>query len=283
MERIKKKTIYFYRFYFLKDKGKYKKKLDCKFVYFYDRQGRSSKTLYFDIYGKKKLMLALTEIFKYNAKGQLVAREYYAAKGWLKERVVYKYNQVDNTKQIESVRYDYWGRVKNKFRGLLRYDKSGNLIWERWTRQGTYYLTTYEYDKKNRLIKKKYETRLKETCYVHEYKYQGVRVIQIVRNDNEYMFSRESYIDVDGREIEVEKRIGEGNQIKSLRCRYKENRVTFEIHKEFNYDGSLQRIGKGRYNKYGHIIYQEEIKYYCDCTGVEMYPGLLGTYEYEYY
>jgi len=171
MKKIKKKTTYYYLF--LKHRGEFKKRLRWKSIYFYDRQGKPIKQLFFMVRGRKKLTLFDTKIFKYDALGQLVAEEFYASKGWLKERGVYKYNPISSTKQIKWERYDYWGRVIFRNRYSICYDKSGRIIWKRWTRQGTYAISLYEYDRKNRLIKEKFKTRRKRDCYIREYRYQA--------------------------------------------------------------------------------------------------------------
>ncbi len=278
MKKIKKKTTYYYLF--LKHRGEFKKRLRWKSIYFYDRQGKPIKQLFFMVRGRKKLTLFDTKIFKYDALGQLVAEEFYASKGWLKERGVYKYNPISSTKQIKWERYDYWGRVIFRNRYSICYDKSGRIIWKRWTRQGTYAISLYEYDRKNRLIKEKFKTRRKRDCYIREYRYQGSRIIE---KRDDLITSKESYIDADGQKVEVTKKLGEGNPIIRLKYQYKEKQATFEIEKEFYRNGSVQKVFLRRYNKYGHIVYDQCISYRCNCTGVEECPSRLFIYEYKYY
>jgi len=230
--------------------------------------------------GKKKLTLFDTRIFKYNSRERLVAEEFYAPKGWLKERVVYKYDPTNNKQQIKWESYDYRGRVICRNRCSIRYDKSGRIIWEKWTKQGTYDIFLYKYDKKSRLIKKKFRTRRKRNCYIREYRYEGSRII---KKRGDLIISKESYIDADGRKVEVTKQVGEGNPIRRLKYQYKEKQTTLEIEKKYSGNGSIQMMFLRKYNKYGHIVYDQGISYHCDCTGVKECPSRLFIYEYKYY
>ena len=115
---LKTKTEINYKL--VEESGEYKKVLDNKWIYRYDKKGNQIELAVSDADGK----LAGKTLFKYDDKGNQIEVAGYDAAGKLTEKSLFKYDDQGN--RIEWAYYGADGELASE--GLSKYDDKGNMI-----------------------------------------------------------------------------------------------------------------------------------------------------------
>lgn len=243
VKKIKRKIIYGYKFE--KRKGDYQRNLQWKCIYEFNRKGYLERKLsYYRTSNGKIPKLSARGFYNYDEHGNLISYEDYDIKRRLGYNATYEYDT--QNRKIKSQSYFY--NHKEKITTVYKYNSAGKLIYEMISNNtGEYELHTYEYDKKNRVVKE--QVQGSGCIYDCVYEYSKSRVI-----------TKYSSGIVGVRFINSE-----------------------EIYKSYSPEGNLVDMIESRYDKFGNTIFKKRTHFHCNCNGVFEDPLDLEIIKYKYY